>query len=223
MSLMLLVNDTAGATKVGRGYFGGIYKGQIASDGNQPMEATRSRPYHYRNFNIAGMITNARLLKYADPTSNDWNTTSSGATIQTAVDFLMATNPGVTHETNVTAEIYPNVEAVAATYGDPQGKYGRFLNASGFPYKDDASFLWDQPLSRVIKAGSGAGTQPSLGPDNSVGTISPGPSTTSNGAVPSTSLNGAAPPTGSSGATPVRPVHAFTVLNGLLLVLGWRL
>jgi hypothetical protein len=59
----------------------------------------------------------------------------------------MTTNPASTHETNVTAEIYPNVAAVAATYGDPQGKYAKFLNASGFPYADDASFLWDQPLA----------------------------------------------------------------------------
>jgi hypothetical protein len=147
MALKLIVNDTAGATTLGRGYFGGIYKGQMQSNGNQPMEASRSRPYHYRNFNIAGMITNARLLKYADPTSNDWNTTSNGATIQTAIDFLMTTSPASTHETNVTAEIYPNVAAVAATYGDPQGKYAKFLNASGFPYADDASFLWDQPLA----------------------------------------------------------------------------
>ncbi|KAJ7218239.1 alginate lyase-domain-containing protein [Mycena haematopus] len=147
MALKLIVNDIAGATTLGRGYFGGIYKGQIASNGNQPLEASRSRPYHYRNFNIAGMITNARLLKYADPASNDWNTTSHGATIQTAVDFLMTTNPSATQEANVTAEIYPNVAAVAATYGDPQGKYVQFLSASGFPYADDASFLWDQPLA----------------------------------------------------------------------------
>jgi hypothetical protein len=72
MALKLIVNDTAGATTLGRGYFGGIYKGQIQPNGNQvcssysavriiltsdqPMEASRSRPYHYRNFNIAGMI-----------------------------------------------------------------------------------------------------------------------------------------------------------------------
>ncbi|KAF7343232.1 Chondroitin AC/alginate lyase [Mycena venus] len=150
MALKLIVNDTAGAAEFGRGYFGGTFKGQMKSNGDQPMEASRSRPYHYRNFNIAGMITNARLLKYADPTSNDWNTTSNGATIQTAVDFLMATNPSATNEANVTAEIYPNVAAVAATYGDPQGKYVKFLKASGFPYTDDASFLWDQPLAGGI-------------------------------------------------------------------------
>jgi hypothetical protein len=35
MALKLIVNDTAGATTLGRGYFGGIYKGQMQSNGNQ--------------------------------------------------------------------------------------------------------------------------------------------------------------------------------------------
>ncbi|KAJ7062111.1 chondroitin AC/alginate lyase [Mycena amicta] len=153
MSLMILVGDNAGATALGRNYFGSTYKGQIAPNGDQPMEASRSRPFHYRNFNIAGAITNARLLKYVDPTSNDWNTTSNGATIQTAVDFVMTTNPSDTGEADVTLEIYPNVAAVAATYGDPKGKYSGFLNSSGFPYMDDAFFVWDQP--RTLMGGKG--------------------------------------------------------------------
>ncbi|KAJ7915904.1 chondroitin AC/alginate lyase [Mycena leptocephala] len=198
MALKLIVNDTAGATTLGRGYFGGIYKGQIQPNGNQPMEASRSRPYHYRNFNIAGMITNARLLKYADPTSNDWNTTSHGATIQTAIDFLMTTNPTATNEANVTAEIYPNVAAVAATYGDPSGKYVKFLNTSGFPYADDASFLWDQPL-----AGGTVSTGSNANPDSAKST---GSSSSSSSAIP---VNG----------TGLR----LWMFNGLLLVLGWWL
>lgn len=74
----------------------------------------------------------------------------------------MTTNPVSTHETNVTAEIYPNVAAVAATYGDPQGKYAKFLNASGFPYTDDASFLWDQPV-----AGGTSSANSNASPDDS--------------------------------------------------------
>ncbi|KAF7303640.1 Chondroitin AC/alginate lyase [Mycena indigotica] len=157
MSLMVLVGDNAGATTLGRKYFGGLFKTQIAANGEQPMEASRSRPFHYRNFNIAGMITNARLLKYVDPTSNDWNTTSNGATIQTAVDFVMTVNPAKTQETNVTVEIYPNVAAVAATYGDPSGKYSKFLSSSGFPYMDDAFWVWDHPKT-LASANAGANT-----------------------------------------------------------------
>ncbi|KAJ7766381.1 alginate lyase-domain-containing protein [Mycena maculata] len=201
-ALKLIVNDMAGAIALGRGYFGGIYKGQIASNGNQPLEASRSRPYHYRNFNIAGMITNARLLKYADPTSNDWNTTSQGATIQTAVDFLMMTNPSATSEANVTAEIYPNVAAIAATYGDPTGKYVQFLNSSGFPYGQDASFLWDQPLAGgTTRAGSSNANANAGKPPSSIGSS----------------------PSALSTNPAMRSERRLPLLSGFLVVLGWRL
>ncbi|KAJ7204990.1 chondroitin AC/alginate lyase [Mycena pura] len=170
-ALKLIVNDVAGAVNLTQGYFQGHYKGQLAASGDQPQEASRSesRPYHYRNFNIAGMVTNARILAFADPTVNPWAFTANGATIQTSVDFLMATDPAATNETNVTAEIYPNVAAIASAYGDPAGKYVRFLNASGFAYGDDATFLWDQPLpggdagggspDSESDSGSGSGSQ----------------------------------------------------------------
>ncbi|KAJ7111643.1 chondroitin AC/alginate lyase [Mycena crocata] len=156
-SLNLLVKDTAGAATLTQGYFSGIYQKQLQANGDQPMEADRSHPYHYRNFNIAGMITNARLLTYADPTAKPWNTTASGATIQSAVDFLMTTDPAATDEQATTAEIYPNIAAVASVYGDADGKYVKFLSASSFPYADDATFLWDQPLAT---SGSSARAKP---------------------------------------------------------------
>ncbi|KAF7354072.1 Chondroitin AC/alginate lyase [Mycena venus] len=146
-ALKLITKDTAGAVNWTQNYFSGLFQHQVNSTGDQPEEASRTHPYHYRNFDIAGMITNARILKYADPTSKPWNTTASGATIQTTVDFLMTVNPATTGEQDVTAEIYPNIAAVASVYGDPDGKYVKFLNATGFPYADDATFLWDQPLA----------------------------------------------------------------------------
>ncbi|KAJ6537207.1 chondroitin AC/alginate lyase [Mycena vulgaris] len=145
--LKLIVKDVAGAVNLTQTYFSSTYKGQVAANGDQPQEATRTHPYHYRNFNIAGMITNARMLTYADPTSKPWNASSNGATIQTTIDFLMTTDPSVKDEQNNVAEIYPNIAAIASVYGDPDGKYVKFLNASGFPYADDATFLWDQPLA----------------------------------------------------------------------------
>ncbi|KAJ7612371.1 chondroitin AC/alginate lyase [Mycena polygramma] len=235
MALQLIVNDTAGATTLGRGYFGGIYKNQIQSNGNQPMEASRSRPYHYRNFNIAGMITNARLLKHADPASNDWNTNSHGATIQTAMDFLMTTKPGATQETNVTAEIYPNVAAVAAEYGDPTGKYVKFLNASGFPYTDEPTFLWDRPLAGgsianpVPKAGasSGSGSAAVSSSGNRPGVTSTSRPSSST-AIPANDQSGGSASSSSSSSTipangSIRLAVRPWMLNGLLLMLGYRL
>ncbi|KAJ7018921.1 chondroitin AC/alginate lyase [Mycena alexandri] len=157
----LIAKDTEGAVNWTQNYFTGIFLGQLAANGDQPTEASRTHPWHYRNFNIAGMITNARLLKYADPTSNPWNATAKGATIQTTVNFLRNTDPSKTGETAITAEIYPNIAAIASVYGDPTGKYAKFMNDAMFPYADDATFLWDQPLA-------GGDTSGGSGPDASV-------------------------------------------------------
>ncbi|KAJ7700334.1 alginate lyase-domain-containing protein [Mycena rosella] len=146
-ALKLLVNDIPGSVTVGNNFFQGIYQEQINSTGDQPFEAPRTHPYHYRNYNLAAMITNARLLKYADPTSDPWNhTTKAGTTIKDALDMTMTVDPNASGEGYAVAEIFPNIAAVAATYGDPDGKYVAFL-AKAFPeYASDATFLWDQPL-----------------------------------------------------------------------------
>ncbi|KAJ7644910.1 chondroitin AC/alginate lyase [Roridomyces roridus] len=150
-ALKLVVGDTNGAVSLIQGYFSGIFKGQINSNGEQvPKRSDPHTPIPLSEFNAGGMITNARLLSYADPTltPSGWNaTTQQGATIQKAMDFLMTVNPATSQETNVTIEIYPNIAAVASAYGDASGKYGTFLNKSGFPYANDATFLWDQPLA----------------------------------------------------------------------------
>lgn len=68
------------------------------------------------------MITAAKL---ADNLSlNMWSAkTSKGATIQDALDYTMTLDPG---EEDVT-ELAPWVAAVAAAYGDPAGKYEKWL------------------------------------------------------------------------------------------------
>jgi hypothetical protein len=117
-------------------------------------------PQHGHLINRIGLQTNARLLTYADPTAKPWNATANGATIQKTVDFLMTTDPATHDEQDIKAEIYPNIAAIASVYGDPDGKYVKFLKATGFPYADDATFLWDQPL-----AGGDASANSSSSPD----------------------------------------------------------
>ncbi|KAG6810902.1 hypothetical protein H0H92_009895 [Tricholoma furcatifolium] len=93
------------------------------------------------------MITNARISTYAGNPSV-WNkTTTEGATIQTALNFAMTLNASATGESAYVAELYPNVAAVGATYGDPDGKYAAFLAAGEATYATEAYFLWDQPLA----------------------------------------------------------------------------
>ncbi|KAH6917239.1 alginate lyase-domain-containing protein [Coprinopsis sp. MPI-PUGE-AT-0042] len=73
-------------------FFKREFADQIAASGEQPFEAIRTRPYHYRCFNLEALITNAKL---GDQLGLDlWSSTSKyGATIQTAMDFIIASNP----------------------------------------------------------------------------------------------------------------------------------
>jgi hypothetical protein len=142
-ALQILIGDLDGARNTTNTYFTGIYMGQIDANGEQPLEAIRTRPYHYRSYNLAAMITNARLGDYLGLHSF-WNkTTTNGGTIKTALDFTMTITPG----DEAADELYPEIAAVAAIYGDPDGKYAAFLANADNRYPAEPYFLWDQPLS----------------------------------------------------------------------------
>ncbi|KDN41150.1 chondroitin AC/alginate lyase [Tilletiaria anomala UBC 951] len=137
IALYILVGDIQSAQQAANAYFTGAFMSQIDEDGEQPYEATRTRPFHYRCFNVEGMIANAKL---ADNLAlNMWSaTTSKGATIQSAVDYLMTLDPG---DENIT-ELAPHVAAVASAYGDPDGKYAAWLSNSDNTGDDDNSQSW---------------------------------------------------------------------------------
>lgn len=44
-------------------YFNGPFKDQIAATGEQPYEAVRTRPFHYRCFNLEAMIVSYSRLR----------------------------------------------------------------------------------------------------------------------------------------------------------------
>lgn len=165
-ALKTLVNDPTGALNVTQTYFKTLYLAQINANGEQPLEAVRTRPYHYRAYNLAAMITNARLERYLDPTSNVWNlTTTQGATIQTALNFAMTIDPSASGEADHTTELYPNVAAVAATYGDPDGKYLAFVNKGEPDFASTEAYdLWNQPFAKnegVLSSNGGNATSQS--------------------------------------------------------------
>ena len=56
-----MVGNNSGAVDVLGEYFNGIYKNQINADGEQPLEAERTRPYHYRAYNLAAMLVSRTL------------------------------------------------------------------------------------------------------------------------------------------------------------------
>ena len=105
----------------------------------KPLEADRTRPYHYRAYNAAAIVTNSRIAEYIG--YNTWNiTTKSGANVQTAVDFAMTFNAGTEDPT----ELYPPLAAVASTYGDSSGKYAAWLAQQDPQYPGEAWYFWNQ-------------------------------------------------------------------------------
>ncbi|KAI1797767.1 chondroitin AC/alginate lyase [Ganoderma leucocontextum] len=135
----MYIGDTQGARTALQNYFTHQFRDQVAASGEQPFEAIRTRPFHYRCFNLEAMITNAKL---GDQLGVDFWTTKSkyGATIQTALDYVMAIGP----KNEDITDIFPHVAAVAAAYGDPQGKYSAFLRSKAKDYASQPFWLYDQ-------------------------------------------------------------------------------
>ncbi|KXN81032.1 hypothetical protein AN958_06278 [Leucoagaricus sp. SymC.cos] len=147
-ALKILLGDFTGARNVTDTYFNTLYMAQIVKGGEQPLEAARTRPYHYRAYNLAAMITNARLAEYANPNEPVWNkTTKEGATIKDALDFALTISASASNETSYANELYPNIAAVASIYGDPDGKYTTFLDQAEPQFPAEAFYLWDQPFA----------------------------------------------------------------------------
>lgn len=123
ISMNILLGDIPAAQAAANAYFTGPFMKQITANGEQPFEALRTRPFHYRCFNLEGAIANAKL---ADNLGlNFWSAkTSAGSTLQTAADYLIDLNP----EEEDGTELGVLVAAIQAAYGDPNGKYQAFLD-----------------------------------------------------------------------------------------------
>ncbi|KAJ7786108.1 chondroitin AC/alginate lyase [Mycena metata] len=139
-AVRMALGDKTGAIEAVSGYFDDEFKDQISASGESPFEAVRTRPFHYRCFNLEAMIT---LAKIGDTLGqNYWSVQSKyGATIQTAVDFTMGVNP----KNEDVTELAPHVAAIAAVYGDPKGKYAAFLKKTMPRYMEQAWWLYNQP------------------------------------------------------------------------------
>ncbi|KAI6015146.1 chondroitin AC/alginate lyase [Pisolithus orientalis] len=138
----LIVNDIESARQAIKTYFTTTYMAQITADGEQPLEARRTRPYHYRAYNLIAMITNARIGEYLGLDYWNW-TGNEGAGIKAALDYAMTIPP----RTENADELYQPIAAVAAKFGDPDGKYANFLANADPHYPSAPYFLWSQPFS----------------------------------------------------------------------------
>jgi hypothetical protein len=86
---------------------------------------------------------------------NFWDfRTKYGATIQTAVDYLMTLDPG----SERLEEALPHVAAAAAVYGDPHDKYAAYLKSGNQNYIKKPFWFYDQPgaITRGLNAQQGS-------------------------------------------------------------------
>ncbi|KAL4076768.1 alginate lyase-domain-containing protein [Scleroderma yunnanense] len=141
-SHQLIANDIEGARQTIKTYFNTIYMRQVTATGEQPLEAPRTRPYHYRAYNIIAMMTNARIGEYLGLDFWDWKG-YQGTGIKEALDFAMSVPAGKENAD----ELYQPLAGVAAKFGDPDGKYANFLAQANPRYPAEPYFLWCQPFS----------------------------------------------------------------------------
>ncbi|KAJ7107625.1 chondroitin AC/alginate lyase [Mycena crocata] len=138
-AVKIAIGDTKGAINVLKTFVKNQFQNQIAASGEQPFESVRTRPFHYRCFNMEALITAAKL---GDQLGIDlWTARSRyGASIKDALDFTMGVDP---KDEDVTV-IIPHVAAVAAAYGDPTGKYDAFIRRNMPGYQKKSFWFYDQ-------------------------------------------------------------------------------
>jgi len=103
--------------------------------------------YHYRTYNLAAMMTNARIGQYVG--FNAWNlTTNKGGSIQKAADYVISLNASSTGEDHAVHEMYQIIGAISATYGDPSGKYKGFLQRV---WASEPFFFWYQLAGGMVR------------------------------------------------------------------------
>jgi hypothetical protein len=61
------------------------------------------------------------------------------------LDFAISIPASANHEEKYEQEIYPNIAAIAATYGDNNGTYLKFVKKSRPGFMRDPYILWNQP------------------------------------------------------------------------------
>ncbi|TDL23095.1 chondroitin AC/alginate lyase [Rickenella mellea] len=159
-ALQLFVGDTAGAKATITAYFTGIFQNQIIANGDQPEESARTHPMHYRAYNLAAMVVNARIAAVVG--YDGWNaTTKAGVTIKAAADYAMTFKLDG-EEGYTVQELTQPVAEIASVYGDPDGKYAQWMKSQDTQYPGQPFYLWSPGLSDsgLKAAASGTGSAP---------------------------------------------------------------
>ncbi|KAF8922406.1 alginate lyase-domain-containing protein [Mucidula mucida] len=146
-STRMLVNDLVGARKIITDFFEHAFQDQIAASGEQPFEAVRTRPFHYRCFNLEALITCAKIAEELG--LDAWSIkTKHGSTIRSSRFH----NEGRSKEEKI-SELVPHVVSISRAYGDPAGTYSAWLKKAMGDYQDKPFWLYNQtpPPSKVSR------------------------------------------------------------------------
>ncbi|ODO06432.1 hypothetical protein L198_01664 [Cryptococcus wingfieldii CBS 7118] len=109
-------------------FYNGVYLDQIWPNGDQYYESMRTRPYHYRAYNLLALITNAEIGDFVGLEPSGWERkTNSGTGLREALEFAMQQDPEATKEDNQRKQLAPSIAAAIRKFGDPDGKYADFL------------------------------------------------------------------------------------------------
>lgn len=153
-AIHVILQDTPAAIAALDSFFSGVFKGQIDASGEQPLEAKRADPVHYRAYNLAALITNGQIADYLNHTI--WNrTTKAGGTIQKATDWAMEQSQ-YAYKSNETptavGELDQIVARMATVFGDPSGKYKAWLKGVS---PSEAFLFWDYHATASSTASAG--------------------------------------------------------------------
>ncbi|KAK4684996.1 hypothetical protein P7C73_g5164, partial [Tremellales sp. Uapishka_1] len=86
VSLYHFLNETDKAVAALNEFYSTNFPGQISADGDQPLETIRTRPFHYRSYNLNALVVNAQLGDAVGLSPPGWNrTTSHGTTLMDAL------------------------------------------------------------------------------------------------------------------------------------------
>ncbi|KGB74556.1 hypothetical protein CNBG_0394 [Cryptococcus deuterogattii R265] len=154
-ALNVLLNQNDACVTALEDFYNGIYLDQIASNGDQPLESARTRPYHYRAFNLMALVTNAQFGDFVGLSPSAWERRSAAnTTIVDALHFAMLQNYTASNELTQSRALNPVVAAISAKYGDPDNKYANFLKSSDPYFPGQPWFALNEGLSDAgIKQG----------------------------------------------------------------------
>ena len=147
-ALYAFVGDNSSAISELEWFYNNTFPAQINANGDQPLESSRTRPFHYRAYNLAALVANAQIGDVVGLSPSAWNrTTSAGATILDALNYAIAQNASASDEADAATELNPTIAIIASKFGDPTGKFAAYLNSTDPQYMSQPYYALSSNLS----------------------------------------------------------------------------